>query len=76
MGRVPNTLASIAITKELIFCNAIANAQYERTLKIQRLMVQSSLEQYLLIFHVEIVFKYGILMDLNKTYSDLKHWKC
>ena len=33
MGRGPVVLASIAIGKEFIFCNAITNAQCERTLR-------------------------------------------
>ena len=35
MGRVPIALASIAFAKELIFCNAIANAQCELDLRVK-----------------------------------------
>ena len=35
MGGVHVALVSIAIAKELIFCNAIADAQCERTLKFE-----------------------------------------
>ena len=37
MDTVHIALASIAIAKELIFCNAIANAQCERTLSTRGL---------------------------------------
>ena len=37
MGRVPIALANIGIAKELIFCNAIANAQCEWTLRLKLL---------------------------------------
>ena len=37
MGRVPIALASIATAKELIFCNAIVNTQYEWTIRLKLL---------------------------------------